>query len=397
LKLREKERNWGSAAKSDQTDRWAAASDPAAADAARGGDYTSHDEPQKLSRSSLKITQRDLVYFIGQLSIMFDTGLNLMTALECLAGQARNPAFKKLITDIRHTISEGSPLWLAMKKHPKVFSPICVSMVRAGEASGNMEEMLTSLENYLERQEDIRTRVRSALSYPIFMLVASIGVLIFLLTYVFPKFETLFEGREDALPLPTKIFLGISDLFVEHWYFLLAGCVLIGAGVFWCLRQEHIRSRLDNSLLNIPLLGTLLVRMSLSRSFHTLALMLDGGIPTLDALAMARDVAGNKVFGATWRKVSVEAENGRDITGPLRENPHVPPSEIQMISMGDRSGKLSNVLSKISFRYEKEIDLAVKGLIRFVEPALVICMGLLVGLIVLSLILPIFALSRAPA
>ncbi|MHC4943426.1 MAG: type II secretion system F family protein [Planctomycetota bacterium] len=394
--LRDEEQTRGTAVRENPADRWSAASDMENLNAPRDGEYPSSPGSDKSKRSNLKIGQRDLVYFIGQLSIMFDTGLNLMTALECLAGQARNPAFKKLIIDIRHTISEGSPLWLAMKKHPRVFSPICVSMVRAGEASGNMEEMLRSLENYLERQEDIRTRVRSALSYPIFMLVASVGVLIFLLTYVFPKFETLFEGREDTLPTPTKIFLGLSDLFVDYWYFLLAGAVVVGAAVIWCLRHHQIRFRLDSALLSIPLLGTLLVRMSLSRSFHTLALMLDGGIPTLDAMAMAQDVSGNHVFSNTWRKVSIEAENGRDITGPLRDNPHVPPSEIQMISMGDRSGKLSNVLSKISLRYEKEIDLAVKGLIRFVEPALVIAMGLLVGLIVLSLILPIFALSRAP-
>jgi type II secretory pathway component PulF len=153
---------------------------------------------------------------------------------------------------------------------------------------------------------------------------------------------------------------------------------------------------LDQRILQVPLLGELIMRLSLSRSFHTLGLMLQGGIPTLEALGMARDVAGNAFFQETWTQVAVEAENGRDITSPLRENPYMPPSEIQMIAMGDRSGRLSQVLSKLSVRYEKEIDLSVKNLIRFVEPALVILMGFLVGTIVLSLVLPIFALSKAP-
>lgn len=348
-----------------------------------------------VKESNLRISRRDLIYFIGELAIMFETGLNLLIALECLAKQAKNLSLERLVTEIRASISEGSPLWLAMKRHPRVFSPVCVSMVRAGEASGTMGEMLTKLEEYLERQDDVRNRVRSALSYPVFMLVISTGVLIFLLCFVFPKFELIFKGNEDKLPAPTRFFLGLSWLFSNYWYAILLGVAVLAGLAFWCWRQKEIKARIDPVLIGIPLFGTLLVKLSLSRSFHTLALMLRGGIPTLEALNMARDVSGNQVFRDMWKSVTREVENGRDITAPLAANPNVPPSEVQMISMGDRSGELPTVLTKLSKRYDKEIDLAVKSVIRFVEPTLVICMGFLVGMIVLSLILPIFAMSRA--
>lgn len=350
--------------------------------------------PSGRGDKNLKISRKNLIYFIGQLAIMFDTGLNLMTALECLAVQAKNPSFERLIKDIRHTISEGSPLWLAMTRHPRVFTPICVSMVRAGEASGAMGEMLTRLETYLDQQNDIRLRVRSALSYPVGMMILSVGVIIFLLTYVFPKFEAIFEGKEESLPLPTLFFLTLSNLFTHYWYILVPAAVVLIGGVVWCWRQPDVRKHIDPALLKIPLVGEVLMRTSLSRSFHTLALMLEGGIPILDALGMARDVAGNSHFKETWVKVSKEVENGRSFSGPLGSNPFIPPSEVQIISMGDRSGQLATVLAKLSTRYEKEVDFSVKNLIRVIEPSLVVVMGCLVGLIVLSLILPIFAMSR---
>ncbi len=373
---------------------WKARSFPDRESSPVGADPDRSQGTESAGAKNLKIPKRDLIYFIGQLAIMFDTGLNLITALDCLAQQARNPAFEELVKNIRASISQGKPLWIAMSLHPRIFSPICVGMVRAGEISGTMGEMLDRLEMFLERENDIRINVRSALSYPLFMLVLSMGVLVFLLTYVFPKFEGLFGEKRDLLPLPTKFFLTLSHISRDYWYLLLPAIVLLAGTAIWAWHREESRKHLDPLFLKIPLLGDLLARMSLSRSFHTLALMLEGGIPTLEALRMAKDVAGNMVFREAWGKVAVEVENGRDIVGPLRSTPKISPSEIQMISMGDQSGRLSQVLTKLSHRSEREVDIAVKSLIRFVEPALVIVMGFLVGMIVLSLILPIFAMSR---
>jgi len=343
---------------------------------------------------SNRINKKDLIYFVGQLAIMFDTGLNIMTALECLSTEAKNPSLQKLVTEIKDSIAEGNPLWIAMKQHPKTFDPICVSMVRAGESSGAMGKMLTRLETYLEQQNDIRIRVQAALSYPVAMMIFSVAVLIFLLSYIFPKFEVMFKDKQDSLPLPTKFFMAISNLFVDYWFIIAPVALIVIGAAIWCWLTEEIRKQIDPLLLKIPLLNTVLMRLSMSRSLHTLSLMLQGGIPVLSALNMARDVAGNKVFEDTWSKVAFEVENGRDLTTPLKLNKHIPRSEVQMITMGDRSGQLPVVLSKLSARYEKEIDTSVKGLIRLIEPALVISMGFMVGLIVLSLILPIFAMSR---
>jgi len=350
--------------------------------------------PKKQNRG-YKIPKKDLIYFVSQLSIMFETGLNLLTALDCLSRQARNPALGKLVEDIRNAISEGLPLWVAMKRHPRVFSPVCVSMVRSGEVSGNMAEVLGHLEAFLERQENIRVQVRSALSYPVFMFFMSICVLVFLLTFVFPKFEVMFADNKGSLPAPTKFFLWLSGIMCTYWYILLPAVLVLTAGAVWCWTRKEIKDHIDHCLLKVPLLSDLITRMSLSRSFHTLAIMLGGGIPILDSLNMAKEVSGNVVFNNTWGGVAHAVENGRDLSEPLQRNSYIPPSEVQMISMGDRSGKLPSVLAKLSKRYEKEIDLAVKSLIQFVEPALIVGMGFLVGMIALSLILPIFAMSRA--
>jgi len=232
-----------------------------------GRDPSDGDAPSP-RQGRIRLGGRDLIYLIGQLSIMFSTGLNLLTALECLAAQAKNPSLKRLVEEIRRSISEGNPLWLAMKKHPKVFSPVCVGMVRAGESSGTMEDMLASLEGFLERQHEIRARVKSAISYPLFMLSAAVAVLVFLLTYVFPKFEALFRGREDALPAPTRFFLVLSDLLCVHWYVPLGlATAAVGVG-WWALRRPEVRDLLDRSVLRVPLVGDLLMRLSLSRSFQ---------------------------------------------------------------------------------------------------------------------------------
>lgn len=367
---------------------------PSALDSMHGDIDEATQQAQLLNKKNIKISRKDLIYFVGQLAIMFDTGLNIMTALDCLTLEAKNPALRTLVVNVRKSISEGNPLWVAMKKNPKVFSPICVSMVRAGESSGAMGKMLYRLEKFLDTQEDIRKRVRSALSYPVTMLVFSIAVLVFLLSYIFPKFEVMFQDRWEDLPAPTKFFLALSHMCTDYWYIIVPSAIMIIGGSIWCWTRKEFRFHIDGFLLKIPLLGQLLMRMSMSRSLHTLALMLEAGIPVLDALRMAKDVAGNAVFTGTWNQVSLEVENGRDIAGPLKKNPHIPVSEVQMISMGDRSGRLPVVLTKLSDRYESEINISVKNLIQFVEPALVITMGCLVGMIVISLILPIFAMSR---
>lgn len=341
-----------------------------------------------------RVRDKDVLCMMEQMSIMFETGLNLMVALDCMAVQARSPALRSVVEQMRDSIRGGSPLWQAMNSHPKVFSPICVNMVRAGEIAGCMDEMLPRLTEYLEREIDTRSRVKSAISYPIVMLVMAVFVVGFLIIYVFPKFVPLFEGNEHLLPFSTKLFLWVGTTCQEKWPFIVGGIVALAVGGYFFMKQERVKMAMDCLWLKVPLLGDVVAKLSLSRSFHSIAVLLHGGIPILEALRVAQDVAGNHVFKESWKEVSEELQNGREFTAPLRNNPHIPLSEVQMMSMGERSGHLSMVLSKISKHYEKEIDYSVKGLVKFVEPALIICLGVLVGLIVTSLILPIFQLSH---
>jgi type IV pilus assembly protein PilC len=341
-----------------------------------------------------KITDKDILYLVDQLAIMFETGLNLLVALECLAVEAKNPAMRKVIENLRDNIKEGGALSAAMAKYPKTFSPVCINMVRAGEVSGNMDGMLRRLSEYLEREIETRSKIKSALSYPIVMLVMAFCVVAFLIIYVFPKFAVFFTGHEELLPAPTKFFLWLGKTTENYWPFMLGGFFAFIIGSVVALKREKVRNALDMVLLRIPMLGSLITKSSLSRSFHTLAVLLHGGIPILEALRLSKEVAGNYVFRKSWQRVSEELENGKDFASPLRENPYIPASETMMLSLGERSGHLSTVLGKLSKHYEREIDYAIKGLIKFVEPALIICMGAVVALIVMSLILPIFSISR---
>ena len=367
---------------------------------AAGGQTAAPLRERKRGRPSFfstkgRVREKDVLYLVEQLSIMFETGLNLMVALDCMAVQARNPALREIVEDMRESIREGSSLWLAMSNNAHVFSPICINMVRAGEIAGCMDEMLRRLAEYLEREIDISSRVKSAVSYPIIMLVMAGCVIAFLIVYVFPKFLPLFAGNEELLPGPTRLFLWLGTTCQADWPYILAGLAVLVAGLVVLLRQDSVKRTLDRFWLKIPLLGDVVSKVSLSRSFHTLAVLLHGGIPILEALTVARDVAGNHVFRQSWQDVSDELANGREFAEPLKKNRYIPASEVQMLSMGERSGHLSLVLSKISKHYEKEIDYSVKNLVKFVEPALIICMGFLVGLIVMSLILPIFKISQA--
>ena len=239
-----------------------------------------------------------------------------------------------------------------------------------------------------------RSKIKSALSYPIVMLVMAFCVVAFLIVYVFPKFAVFFTGHEELLPAPTKFFLWLGNVAENYWPFIVGGFIAFVIGTVLALKREKVRNALDTVLLRIPMLGSLITKSSLSRSFHTLAVLLHGGIPILEALRLSKEVAGTYVFRKSWQRVSEELENGKDFASPLRENPYIPASETMMLSLGERSGHLSTVLGKLSKHYEREIDYAIKGLIKFVEPALIICMGAVVALIVMSLILPIFSISR---
>ncbi len=364
------------------------------AQVAKETDEQQGEQQQVMRRVRGRPRPKDVLCMMEQMSIMFETGLNLMVALDCMAVQARSPALRAIVEQMRDSIRGGMPLWQAMENHPKVFSPICVNMVRAGEIAGCMDEMLPRLTEYLEREIDTKSRVKSAISYPIVMLVMAVFVVAFLIIYVFPKFLPIFEGNEHLLPFSTKFFLWVGTTCQEKWPMILGGAVVLAVGGFFFVQQPKVKMALDRLWLKIPLVGNVVSKLSLSRSFHSIAVLLHGGIPILEALRVAHDVAGNHVFKETWNDVSEELRNGREFTAPLKNNPYIPLSEVQMMSMGERSGHLSMVLSKISKHYEKEIDYSVKSLVKFVEPALIIVLGVLVGLIVTSLILPIFQISH---
>jgi len=352
---------------------------------------------KKLQRfvKRMQVPQDQVLEIVEQLAIMFETGLNLSQALEVLERQSGNPHVAELVGSIRAAVEEGAPLSQAMMRQDWAFSEVSIALVRAGEMTGDLGRMLKKVAAFMERDITTRKKVRGALAYPAFMLVLAIGVVIFLLVNVFPKFAALFSKNPDALPGPTKFFMALSDFLVASGAWLLPVAVIGVGGLLVGLRSKAGKRLVDPMLIKTPAFGPLIKTVSIARSFHVLGVMMNAGLNVLDALGLARSVAGNYVYESMWEETRESVEEGRDISANMLDNPLVPPAEAAMISLGERSGTLPGVLEKISAHHEKRVESAIRAFVGVIEPAMTIIMGVVVALIVTSLILPMFSISKA--
>ena len=348
----------------------------------------------QLTVKKMQVPPEQVLEIVTQLSIMFDTGLNLSAALEVLEKQCATPHLGRFVGDIRASVEEGKPLSVAMSRHAWAFSPVALALVRAGEMTGDLGKMLGKVAEFMERDISTRKKVKGALAYPAFMAVLAVGVVIFLLVNVFPKFAVLFDKDPDKLPGPTRFFMTLSDILTAHgaWVGPLAlGSVTIG---LIAMRSTKGRQVCDPLYLKMPAFGNLIKAVALSRAFHVLGVMLSAGLNVLEARQLAAAVSGNFEYSKLWERAKADVENGGDLSATLTDNPLVPPAETAMISLGERSGTLPEVLSKISYHHEKKVDSAIKAFVAVIEPAMTIIMGAVVALIVSSLIMPMFAISQ---
>lgn len=341
-----------------------------------------------------RIKKKDLIFATCQLAIMVDTGITLSSALSGMAEQEENPSLRKVLEELRQSVEEGEDFSSALSHHPKLFDKTYVSLVRASEASGNMGGMLERIANYLRAEVETIGKVRAAMAYPTVMMFMAVGVTIFLLTYILPKFTPIFRSRGTELPTPTKVMIGISDVLLDHWYLWLAGVIAIGVAYYFGRRTEVGRRVLDTTKIHIPILGPLFRKVTLSRSIRTLGTMLASGVPMLDSLKLCGEVAGNYQYEALWEKVRDEVTAGRRICEALQGTPLIPPVLIQMIASGEETGKLDYVLERVSSYYDKEVEMAIKAATSVIEPLMIAAMGVVVGGIGMALLLPIFSLSR---
>jgi type IV pilus assembly protein PilC len=281
-----------------------------------------------------------------------------------------------------------------MLRHPKVFGELFTSMVRASEASGTMGKMLQRVSKYLEQQRAVRRRVKGAVAYPIAMLGFCIAVVVALLVFVLPRFEKIYANKQAALPMPTQLLLSLSKAMVNYWYLIILGLGLIVTGVYLFFRRPEGKVVLDAIRLRLPILGPMFRKSSLSRSLRTLATMIQTGVSVLDAIDITADVSGNHQFARAWRELAERLKNGSNLAEEMAKQPLIPRSVTQMVAAGDRTGKLGMVLERVSDFCEEELDTAVRTATSFVEPAMIIIMGGVVGGIAMALLLPVFSLSK---
>ena len=340
-----------------------------------------------------KVKSKELAVFTRQFSVMIDAGLPLVQCLEILAGQQENKAFQKILTGVRGSVEGGATLSSSMKQHEKVFDPLYYNMVEAGETGGILDTILQRLSTYIEKNVKLKRAVKSAMIYPIAVMGIAAGVIALLLWKVVPIFVTLFAGLGAALPLPTRIVVGLSN-FVGSIWGLMVVVFIVGGGValkVWYGTPQG-RMAIDTALLRIPILGMLLRKIAVARFTRTLGTLISSGVPILEGLDITAKTSGNAVVERAIQKTRKAVEAGRSLVDPLKETEVFPGMVTQMIAVGEQTGAMDAMLQKIADFYEDEVDAAVKDLLTLMEPVMIMFLGIVVGGIVISMYLPLFSL-----
>src|SRR5579864_4529869 len=339
------------------------------------------------------VNAKDLAVFTRQFSVMIDAGLPLVQCLEILAGQQENKTFESVLTTTRASVEGGSTLSAAMRQHDKVFDALYVNLVEAGEAGGILDTILQRLANYIEKNVKLKRAVKSALVYPVAVLLVAGGVITLLLWKVVPIFATLFLGLGVDLPLPTRIVIALSN-FVGSIFGLMILVFFIAMAValkVWYGTPVG-RMAIDRTLLKLPLLGLLLRKIAVARFTRTLGTLISSGVPILEGLEITARTSGNAVIEKSLMEVRKGLEAGRNLSDPLKETNVFPGMVTQMIGVGEQTGAMDAMLQKIADFYEDEVDAAVKDLLAAMEPLMIVILGLVVGGIVISMYLPLFSL-----
>jgi len=341
-----------------------------------------------------RISRSDIIYMTSQLAIMIETGITVSASLETLSEEESNPTLKSLLEELKSAVEEGEDFSSALQRHPRYFDRTYVSLVRASEATGTLDEMLERIATYLRKGLETRSKVRSAMAYPATMGVLGIAVTLFLLIYILPKFEPMFNRDGVKLPGITVFLMSASEVLLGYWYAWLGLLIALAVGFWFGRRTEQGARMLDYAKLHAPILGPLFRKVAISRSVRTLGTMVASGVSMLDALQLTAEVAGNRYYEDVWHDVADQVTQGRQIHQALRAHPLVPTMLIQMISSGEETGKLDMVLLRVSDYYDAEVDISIKTTTSLIEPIMISLMGAVVGGIGMALLLPIFSLSK---
>ncbi|NIP37628.1 MAG: type II secretion system inner membrane protein GspF [Candidatus Dadabacteria bacterium] len=358
---------------------------------------SSIDEVQKGESSGFSlfkgVSTAELAVSTRQFSTLISAGLPLEASLTTLSEQTEDKNLSQVLSQVRDKVSEGGSLANSLKDHNNVFSDIYTSIVRAGEASGNLDVVLLRLADFLEKQAALRSKVRSAFVYPIFMFLIGSGVLAFMMTFVIPRITKIFEESKKALPLMTVILINTSNFITEYYYLIFIFTAGLGYILYRYTKTEKGREQKDRLSLKIPIFGKINRMVILARFTRTLGTLLASGIPLLDALRIGGEVSGNQVYINSLSSVSENVKEGTSLARPLEQSGVFPPMMTRMIAVGEQTGELEEMLDKVADSYDQQVETTMSALTSLLEPVMIVVMGGIVGFIVFAILLPIFDIT----
>jgi len=347
-----------------------------------------------VNRLSAGFKKDDVVALCQQLAVMLKTGVPLAEALKTFAEQARRREVREIVTRIHDEVCEGEDFSRSLSRWPKVFPPILVSLMRAAEASGMLDEMLSRVAKDLARERKTVRQVKGAMTYPAIMLTVAVGAVLVIMLFVLPKFMPIFNAQGDRLPAPTKVLLAISNVLQYQWKIYVPMLVGGAIGFFVGARTPRGRRLLDLLKIRTPVLGSMFRQMYLTRMASTMATLLAAGVSLLEVVEICRAVTSNSMYARMWDELRDRIERGQDMATALRDAWFIPPNVSAMFNAGERSGRLPDVLNNIAIYAEEDLEIAIKSTTSMIEPIMIVGMGLLVGGIASAMLLPIFQMSK---
>ena len=337
------------------------------------------------------IPLKDLMTLTQQLATLVDSGLTLDDGLATLIKLSETEKIRSVLADVRKQVHAGSSFADALAEHPKVFSKLYVNMIRAGEAGGILGETLSRLALFMEKSVELKNSIRSAMVYPAILTLVGGTAVIILITFVIPQFSKLFEEMGAALPLPTQIMLGLSSLIINYWPALILATAGFVAAFTFYIKTNNGRLKWDGMLLKLPLFGPLIQKIEVSRFSLTLATLLKSGVPILQAMGIVQSILINRVVSDSIVVLQQALKKGNGLSGPLQKAGIFPPMAVHMITVGETSGALDEMLTKVSKTYDKEVEQSIKQVIALIEPMMILLMAVIIGFIVVSMLLAIFS------
>jgi len=358
------------------------------------------DSPQKVELAFLsklftqKVKQSEMAMMTRQLATLIAAGFPLVSAIYTLIPQTGSAIFKRILSQIKDAIEEGSSFADALSQYPDTFSDMYINMVRSGESSGTLELVLERLAEISEKQQALNNRIRSALTYPVLMFFLGIMVLYFLLAYVVPRITSIFSDMGQVLPAPTRFLIATSEIFKSGWWVILLGIIFISIGISRLKKSEKGMYWYDKTKLSLPGFGNLTTKLAVARFARTLGTLLENGVTLLSALGIVKNIVGNRLIADSIETAANDVEKGNGLGKSLEASKLFPHISIQMIQVGEQSGELETLLNKVADIYENEVENTVVGLSTLLEPVIILFMGVIVLFIVLSILLPIFEMNQ---